>query len=93
MNLLPYVIGFGVLVLTIAVMAIYRLSVGRRDDEMLHLAESENRMVAQQVSTGKKIVWADFWGQLLTVVTAIYGLALLVIYLRGVWVEHVQIPK
>ena len=93
MNLIPYVIGFGVLVLIVVAIAIYRLSVARHDDETLHLAESENGLVALQQATGRKLSWADRWGQVLTLITALYGLALLVIYLRGVWIEHVQIPK
>lgn len=92
MSLMPFMYGWIALVVVVASLGVRRLTVGRDDDEFLHLAESEAALVTQQTAVGRKIRTTDRWGQWLTIVTVLYGLALLGVYLYGVWIEGAKLP-
>ena len=62
-------------------LALYRKFVTMREDDYLHLAAGEQRLIPQQVSTFHKIGVIDVWGITLTIVTAILGLGLAALYL------------
>jgi hypothetical protein len=85
-ELLPYIYGWSALFVVVLGLAVRRAMVTRHEDETLHLAETEAALVAQQTIIGRKIREIDRWGQWLTVVAVVYGLALLAMYLYGVWV-------
>jgi len=87
MNIRPFVYCWLALVVVVLGIALYRLMMGMREDETLHLADSEASSLAQQSITGKKIGKLERWGKLLTWITALYGFVLLVIYLYGVWTQ------
>lgn len=92
MSLTPYIYGWVVLVIVVVSLAIYRLSVARHDDKTLHLTDKETALLTQQAIVGRKIHRIDFWGQWLTVIAAIYGLALLGYHFHLVWVAGAKPP-
>ena len=62
-------------------LALYRKLLAMREDNYVHVSEGEQRYVAQQVATFRKITAVDHWGITLTIITAVLGLGLAVTYL------------
>jgi hypothetical protein len=81
-NLLPYAIFWGVLAIAVVTLIIYRKSVTSHEDDSIHL---EGGAPAQQATLAHRVELIDRWGKTLTVVVAVYGLALAAIYLYQVW--------
>jgi len=70
-------------VVTLA-LALYRKVLMMREDPYVHIDEGEQRLIPQQVATFRKIEKVDHWGISLTIVTAVFGLALAGAYLYQV---------
>jgi hypothetical protein len=62
-------------------LALYRKFVSLREDDYLHLAAAEERLIPQQVATFRKLQTIDRWGITLTVVTVVLGMGLVAAYL------------
>jgi hypothetical protein len=75
-----FVIFWAILGLATLALALYRKFVTLREDDYVHLAASEERLIPQQVATFKKIGAIDRWGITLTIVTVALGLVLAAIY-------------
>ena len=67
-------------VVTLA-LALYRKVLMMREDPYVHIDEGEQRMIPQQVATFQRIGTVDRWGITLTIITAIFGLVLAIVYL------------
>ena len=65
-------------------LALYRKVLAMREDPYVHLDEGEQRMIPQQVATFHKIGTVDRLGVTLTIITAVFGLALAAAYLYQV---------
>jgi len=81
-NLLPYVVFWGVLALAVIFLIIYRKSVSSREDDSIHL---EGSIATEQVALGHRLTMIDRWGKSLTVIAVLYGLALAGLYMYQVW--------
>jgi hypothetical protein len=81
-NLLPYALFWAVLAIIVISLIFYRRSVSSHEDDSLHL---EGNLVSQQVSLSHRLALIDRWGKTLTIVAALYGVALAAIYLYQVW--------
>jgi hypothetical protein len=71
------------MILAVAVLglALYRKFISAHDeDRYVHISEGEARLIPHQVAVNEKLTHVDRWGELLTVVTLIAGLALAGIY-------------
>jgi hypothetical protein len=75
---------WGVLALTLVMLAVYRKVKARSEDDTIHLSGSSN-VVKQQQVTAHSIDVLDRWGIILTIITAVYGLTLLGVYLYNIW--------
>lgn len=82
MNLLPMAVTWGILASVVLVLAFYRASVAKKQDEYLHVNVD---VASKQVSGTQKLQQIDRWGKLLTVVAALFGLALLGLVLFNAW--------
>lgn len=91
-NLLPYLVSWGVLLLAVVVLYVYRRRVARADDETLHVLDSNADKVAQQVAVVKKLEVIDRWGKILTVLLVLYALVLFVMYAYAAWQESSGVP-
>ena len=60
------------------------------EDDLLHLAEGEERMIPNQVATARLLDRIDGWGKTLTVVDAVFGLTLLAVFLYNAWQESLK---
>jgi len=76
-----FVIFWAILGTATLALALYRKFVSMREDDYLHLAASEERLIPQQVSTFHTLGVIDKWGVTLTIVTVILGLVLVAFYL------------
>jgi hypothetical protein len=70
-------IALGILTLGLA---LYRKFLSMREDPYVHVSAGEQRQIPQQVETFQRIGAVDRWGVTLTIVTAIFGLALAAAY-------------
>lgn len=84
MNLLPFAIAWAVLGVIVLSLALMRRSVTANEDDSIHLGATTGA-IDQQVTTAKKLEAIDKWGKSLTVVLAVSGLALVILYGMQVW--------
>jgi len=70
-----------VMTVIVAIIAVYRWIVAHHDDEFLHIEDPTGQLVANQRQTARALTRVDHLGIGLTVVTAIYALALLGMFL------------
>ena len=76
-----FVIFWAILGTATLALALYRKFVSMREDDYLHLAAAEERLIPQQVSTFHKLGVIDMWGVSLTIVTVVLGLGMAAMYL------------
>ena len=81
MSFTAFAVLFLVLVVATAAIALYRKFVSMREDDMIHIGAGEEKLIPQQVAVAKKLASLDRWGEMLTVITAVYGLILGALYL------------
>ena len=80
-NLLPFAFLWMIVALAVIGLILYRAWIARREDESLHLDQSELGLVSQQAITAQKLEAIDRLGQTLTVVALLYGLAMATAYI------------
>lgn len=75
----------------IMAMALYRKTVSRNEDDMLHLAPGSDRIVQQQAAVAGQLDWIDKWGKTLTVIEVLFGIALAGAWLYQAWIESTKV--
>ena len=76
-NLVPYFSAWILLALAVLGLALYRKFVSaHEEDRYVHISQGEARFVPHQVAVNQKIGKIDRWGETLTVIALITGLAL-----------------
>ena len=86
-------IGWGVLALAVIVLAIYRMSIGSREDDQIHLNATESALPNTQVAFAQRLESIDRLGKSLTVAAVLYGAGLLAWAIRDAWVSGSMLPK
>lgn len=84
MYLTPLAVSWAVLATAVLVLAFYRRSVARKEDDYLHV---NSDVAAQQTAVAKKLEGIDRWGKLLTIIVAAFGLILFVLFMYNGWVN------
>ncbi|HEV2351608.1 MAG TPA: hypothetical protein VG028_17390 [Terriglobia bacterium] len=92
MNFIPYISTWSVLALVVLAIGVYRITLARRDDRSLDLMVQDEHVIADQKQAVKRIKTIDHWGQALTILTVLYGLAIAFVYFYQVWQEATRIP-
>jgi hypothetical protein len=83
MNLLPYVVIWGVLATIVIVLAIYRRLIAPKEiDQVLHV---DAAFAARQEVVAKRLSVVDRWGKILTVLAVVYAVVLVAVYLYQGW--------
>jgi hypothetical protein len=91
MNVTPYIILWSLLGLVVLALALYRkVIMQHEEDELIHLSAGEERLIPHQVALTAKLNKIDHWGEILTIVAVVSGLAMAATYLWGAW-ERSQI--
>lgn len=73
------------LTLVVLSLAVARKITARKDDECVHLADSEAVAIGQQVAVAGKLEKIDRWGKTLTIVDVAFGLVLVGIMCYTAW--------
>jgi hypothetical protein len=81
------------LALIVLALAIYRKVLSNKEDDTMHLADADVGLVMKQASLALKLAGIDKWGKMLTIVVAVYGLALASTLLYQGWVEASKLPS
>lgn len=68
---------WGALTLVLIGLALYRKFVARNEDDLVHLADGEVPMIAQQKAVAQRLEVLDRWGKTLTILDVAFGLTLL----------------
>jgi len=76
---------WSVLTLVVISLAVARKVAARKDDEYIHLADSEAMAIGQQVAVAGKLETIDRWGKRLTIVDFVFGLVLVAIMCYTAW--------
>lgn len=78
-------IAWAVLTVVVISLAVARKVTARKEDDYVHLADSETAAVSQQVSVGRKLDKIDYWGKTLTVADLLFGLVLVAVMCYNAW--------
>jgi hypothetical protein len=85
MNFFPWFVVWVIMFATVLVLAAWRKTVTRNEDDSLHVSDAETAAVPRQVELAQKLAKIDKLGKGATIIAAVYGVALLAIYLYQVW--------
>jgi len=91
MTLLTLACIWGGLALAVLALAMARKWISRREDDTVHLADSEVPLVQQQATVATVLSRLDRWGKSLTVIVLLYGLALIARVVYMGWVDSLQV--
>ena len=80
MTLTPFLVVFFAFGFTTAALALYRKFIAMHEDDFVHLADPDGKVVAQQLTMAGKIHKIDVWGEALTVLTAVAGVVVIGVY-------------
>ena len=90
MNLTPFALIWACLAAVVIGLGLYRKLVTRNEDDYVHVAEGEARLIPQQIATAQRIEVIDRWEKILIVVTLVAGVLLGCAYLYQMWVESLK---
>ena len=90
MNYVPYIVVWVVLGVVVIMLAISRMRLAKREDATLDVLETEG-VAEQQKTMTKKLARIDRWGQILTIILVLYGIALAGIYIYQAWQQSSRI--
>lgn len=85
MNLMLFSAIFVVLIAAIIVIAIYRARLSRREQETLHVLGTDPAEISLKMNIAQKLLAVERWMRILIIVTVIYGIGLLGLFLWDAW--------
>ena len=86
MDLLPLLILEVILVAIVVGMIVWRKIVSKDEDDQLHVLHSEG-VAPQQALMAHKLDVIDKWGKIMTVIAAVVGAALGLLWIYQVWIQ------
>jgi hypothetical protein len=89
MSLIPFLVLWGLLAVTVLALFIWRKAVASKEDDNLHVLDGAAvEKSAEQSMVAQKLELIDKWGKIATIVTVVYGLILGVFYVYMSWVQN-----
>lgn len=85
MNLIPLLVIWAVLAVVLVILLIYRSRLAQKEDDSLHVLDSDTSKVSEQMALARKLNVIERWGKILTVIAVLYGLVLLGLVLWDAW--------
>ncbi len=86
-NMTVHLVIWGVLATVVVFLAIYRRRLQGKTDQLLHVLDAEASQITAQAEVAKKLDKVDFWGKTLTVIVALYALAIAGMYLYKMFTD------
>ncbi len=80
MKFAPYLIGWGVLLVVVLILAIVRNKMASQEDDTLKLTDGEVAAISTQEAVAKKLSTVETIGKWLTILLVVSGLALAGLY-------------
>jgi len=74
-------------------LALYRKFATMNEEDLVHLADGEERHIPEQVALAAKLQAIDRWGKILTVVTLALGIAIGTAYMVQAWNNPTSVPN
>ncbi len=87
----PYVAVGALLALSVLILAAWRQVMDLHEDDSIHLKDAEAGMVKDQVALAQRIKSVDRAGKTLTVIAALYGLAMAGWVIYRQWIESAKL--
>jgi hypothetical protein len=92
MSLLPLEVGWGILLVVLIVLAFRRGAIARAGDDMLHVGDAAAAAIsAHQVEVTKKLEAIERLMKILGLILAVYGLALVGLFIYKAWVASASV--
>lgn len=91
MSLMPFFVIWACVALALMGLLVYRKLVSTHEDDFVHFAEGEARMITQQVEVAGKLDAVDRWTKILVFVALIGGVLLGAAYLYQLWQQSSQL--
>jgi hypothetical protein len=92
MSIIPFVILWVLMALTVLTLFIWRKMVAAKEDDNLHVLDGASAAKsAEQIAIAQKLDLIDKWGKIATVVAVIYGVILAALYVWQSWVQNSSI--
>lgn len=82
---LMLVASWGLLGLTVLILAVYKSKLGRQEDDHIHFSDREAALVTSQAQVAHRLEVVEKWGKTLTVILLLYGIALGAYYLYNLF--------
>lgn len=91
MPILSSAILCGVLAGTALLLAAYRKIIARKEDDMLHVRDSEATLVAQQLAVAARLETVDRWGKTITALAVVFGIVAGALLLVAAWQNSMKL--
>ena len=89
MNIVPLLVLWVLLALTVLALFIWRKAVSSHEDDNLHVLDGASvEKSAAQIQVAQKLDLIDKWGKIATIITLIYGVVLGGIYMYTSWIQN-----
>jgi hypothetical protein len=88
----PLVIGWIVLALIVAALAMYRKMLTNQEDDIVHVS-GESGTLTRQITLAHRLEKIDLWGKTLTIILVLYGLGLAGWLIYQGWVASVSLSN
>ena len=89
MNLIPFLVLWVLLALTVLALFVWRKMVASKEDDNLHVLDGASAAKsAEQLALAQKLEYIDKWGKISTIVTVAYGLVMAAFYVWMSWVQN-----
>ncbi len=87
-NLIPHIVIWAAITIVVIFLAVYRRKVNSTVDETLHVLEAESSQVGTQAVVARKLAVIDRWGKSLTILSFLYLLAIVGMYVYSVFSDQ-----
>lgn len=92
MNLIPLVISWGLLALTVLGLFLWRKAVASNEDDSLHVLDAGAvQRTASQAAVAQKLELIDKWGKILTVVAVVFGAIVGGLFVYQSWLDRTNL--
>jgi len=92
MNIVPFLILWVLLALTVLLLFIWRKTVSSKEDDNLHVLDGASvEKSAAQIEIAQKLDLIDKWGKIATIVTVVYGVILGALFVWQSWIQNTSV--
>ena len=81
----------GALACAALLLAVYRKVIARREDDMLHVLDSEATLITQQHAVASRLEAVDRWGKAITALAIVFGVLAGLLLLVAAWQNSLKL--